>query len=111
MADSFKDRLDRLAKEKGKTLSRVRLDAYDPNVKGTNPESLKRVISRERPLRPEQIAALAGAVGVPPEHFPEYRLALARRALDEREVGLDQAVKTLEQIQEHLAPARRATKQ
>lgn len=102
MADAFKDRLERLAQEKGMTLSQVRLAAYDPQVKGTNPESLKRVISRERPLRPEQIAALAGAVDVPPEHFPEYRLALARKALDECQVGLDQAVKTLERIEKHL---------
>ena len=96
MADPFKDRLQRLAQERGMTLSQVRLDAYDPTVRGTNPESLKRAISRERPLHIEQIEALAKAVGVPPDEFPEYQLAVARRLLDEQQVGLDAAIAALQ---------------
>jgi transcriptional regulator with XRE-family HTH domain len=44
----------------------------------------------------EAIEAIARALGVAAGTFAEYRLALARRQLDEREVGLDQALANLE---------------
>lgn len=55
----------------------------------------------------ELIQTLAAALDVAPEEFPEYRLALARRELDEREVGLDQAVAMLTQIEAALRRPRR----
>lgn len=45
------------------------------------------------------IADVARALGVEPEEFPEYRLAMAREMLDERVVGLDQALATLTQFE------------
>jgi transcriptional regulator with XRE-family HTH domain len=38
---------------------------------------------------------IAQACGVKPEHFAEYRLALAMRQLDPSEVGLEQALENL----------------
>lgn len=43
----------------------------------------------------ETIRALARGLDVPPETFPEYRLAQVRRLFDERDLGLDQAVTNL----------------
>jgi transcriptional regulator with XRE-family HTH domain len=45
---------------------------------------------------------LARALEVPPEEFPEYRLARARDLLDDRFSGLDQAVAALERIEQEL---------
>lgn len=47
----------------------------------------------------DKLGAILVALDVDPATFPEYRLALARRELDEREVGLDQALKMLETIE------------
>lgn len=58
--------------------------------------------SRHRYPSPETLARLAQALDVPPEEFPEYRLARARERLDDRLVGLDQAMATLEPIERSL---------
>jgi len=53
----------------------------------------------KRPLAPEILEGIAGALGVEPTVFPEYRLAIARRELDPSEppkgVGLEQALQNL----------------
>jgi transcriptional regulator with XRE-family HTH domain len=49
---------------------------------------------------------LAATLEVEPSHFVEYRLALARRQLDERQVGLKAAVEMLEFQDEALRAAR-----
>jgi transcriptional regulator with XRE-family HTH domain len=49
----------------------------------------------KRPLAIDILEGMAGALGVDPNIFVEYRLAIARRALDEKEVGLPQAAATL----------------
>lgn len=46
----------------------------------------------------DMLEKLSEALGVHPSEFPEYRLAKARQMLDERAVGLEQALATLEQI-------------
>lgn len=50
------------------------------------------------------LETLAAAIDVDPEEFPEYRLAVARRALDESEVGLVQALENLRAYQAATAP-------
>lgn len=52
-----------------------------------------------RPLTMDVLRGIAGALGVPPETFAEYQLAEARRQLDEREIGLDQAVANLRRLE------------
>lgn len=57
---------------------------------------------RHRYPSPQTLAAIADALELPADSFPEYRLALARRALDERIVGLDEAVALLSEIERAL---------
>lgn len=52
-----------------------------------------------RPLSIEVLGGLAGALEVEPETFAEYRLAQARQQLDERQVGLEQAVENLRRLE------------
>lgn len=61
--------------------------------------------SKHRYPSPRVLAAVAAALGEPPDVFPEYRLALARQQLDEREVGLDQALATLTRFETALQTA------
>lgn len=53
-----------------------------------------------RPITIEIFEGLAGALNVPPETFAEYRLAIARLALDESHMGLDGALVNLRLIEE-----------
>jgi transcriptional regulator with XRE-family HTH domain len=56
--------------------------------------------SGKRPLSIDILYGLAGALGVEPEHFIEYRLAVARCWLDENEVGLEVASRMLDQVKD-----------
>lgn len=53
--------------------------------------------SRSRYPSAEVLEAIAAALGCEPDDFIEYRLAKARELLDERAVGLEQALANLEQ--------------
>lgn len=99
MEEQFADRLRRLAKERGISMERIFIEAYDPDARGTSPALMKKVMRGERAITRRAIEGVAAALGVPPEEFPEYRLALARQQLDEREVGLDQALENLCRIE------------
>lgn len=46
----------------------------------------------------EVLRAVAQGLGIDPEEFPEFRLAVMRRWLDERTVGLADAVRTLDDL-------------
>lgn len=46
----------------------------------------------------ETIERLSQALGVEPDEWPEYRLAHARKLLDDREIGLPQAIANLDRI-------------
>jgi transcriptional regulator with XRE-family HTH domain len=50
----------------------------------------------------ETLKALADGLGVSPDEFPEYRLAVARQALDERESTLEEAMSRLLAIETQL---------
>lgn len=100
MEEPFPDRLRRLVKEKGTSMERVFIEAYDPTPRsGTSPAQMKKVMNGTRTITPHAIEAVAKALGVPPEEFPEYRLALARNQMDPSEVGLDQALKNLDRVE------------
>src|SRR5690242_17370074 len=49
----------------------------------------------EQPPTVTSMKAIARALGVPAEHFAEYRLAMARRSLNPKQVGLRKALETL----------------
>jgi transcriptional regulator with XRE-family HTH domain len=103
--EEFRARARRLAGERNMSLERLAMEAWNPDVRGTSSNMLKEVLKGRRALKPHLIEAVARALGVPPEEFPEYRLALARTMLDEREVGLDQALAVLKRIERGLQTA------
>jgi len=93
--EDFPTRVRRLARERGTSITRLVHDAWDPQKRGTSPDLARKVLAGRRTLTPTLVEAVARALDVQPDEFPEYRLAIARRLLDEREVGLDTAVANL----------------
>lgn len=83
--------LVRTAKNAG--LSTLRGLTIEPPTPGEAKRGLHRYPSAET------LEDAARALGVEPEEFPEYRLAKARDLLDERVVGLHQAMTTLTQFE------------
>jgi transcriptional regulator with XRE-family HTH domain len=75
----------------------------DPAGKGL-PEITIKQLERGARLQPRvhTIELLAAALDVPPAEFLEYRLAKAREALDEQQVGLAAALRTLAEIEDRL---------
>lgn len=57
--------------------------------------SINQMIRGELTPSLNALKAIAKALGVPPETFAEYRLAMARRSLDPGEVGLETALENL----------------
>lgn len=103
--EPFAERVWRLIEEKGTTLEKVALAAYDPEIRGTSSTLVKKAMRGERALNMPMIEAIADALGVEPEEFPEYQLAGLRYRLDERQVGLDEAWGLFSQLREALATA------
>lgn len=101
--EPFAERVRRLAEAKDLSPTQVGYLAFKQDARGTSPATLQKVIRGERPLNVALLEAVARALDVPPEEFPEYRLAVARRALDEREVGLGEALDMLAAIEQALA--------
>lgn len=105
--EPFPARLRRLRQDRGWSRSTLSRKTVDYDGRGLAEATVKAVeVGTNRP-GPDTIVALAHALGVAPEEFPEYRLALARQQLDEREVGLDQAVEALTQIEAALQRPRK----
>lgn len=78
------------------SLEMVRALERDPAKATASPRSRSRYPSAAT------LARICQALGVPPEEFPEYRLAAARDRLDDRVVGLDRAIASLEGIERQL---------
>ncbi len=91
----FGSRLRELRLARGLTLETL---AYDLRDVGGGPGfgHLGMLERGERYPQPDTLVALAKALNVDPESFPEYQLAIARRLFDEREIGLEAAVANLE---------------
>lgn len=104
----FPDRVKALAADRGLSVSRVGQRAGARELKGTSPDMFKSAMAGHRKVTPVLIEEVARVLEVPPDEFPEYRLAIARRQLDENEVGLDQAIATLEVIEAATRDAARA---
>lgn len=73
------------------SLDTIRALERDPSSAGDDQRR-----GRARYPSTETLEKLAAALDVDPATFPEYRLAKARELLDERAVGLDEALATLE---------------
>lgn len=113
MPTPFPDRLKELVREHGTSISRLYDDA---EWAGDGPKPSKAQLDKSMrgllPVRRETMEMLAAALGEPPDVFVEYELAVARDALDERVVGLDEAYDTLIRVRSALrrkagAPAAR----
>jgi hypothetical protein len=66
--------------------------AQDPAGKGLHYAFLSDVVRRKETASPRSIELVARALGLQPCKFAEYRLAVVRRAFDDRELGLDGAL-------------------
>jgi transcriptional regulator with XRE-family HTH domain len=69
--------------------------AFAAALEGVSYETLRRTITRQKLPSAQLIEECARALGIRPEYFLEYRLALARRDFDPAEIGLDRAIANL----------------
>lgn len=105
-AKAFADRVRNIAEEHSTSVARMAHAAWDQQVEGTSPDTLKKAMYGDDPRRPPMalMRGLAGSVGKDArELFPEYRLAEARRLFDEREVGLDVALENLALVEPYIS--------
>lgn len=70
--------------------------AFADKLDGVHYETLRKAVTGERNASPSLMEACAAALNASPEMFVEYRLWLAQREFDPREVGADQALKNLD---------------
>ncbi|HTU16411.1 MAG TPA: helix-turn-helix transcriptional regulator [Solirubrobacterales bacterium] len=87
--------LPELRKARGWSRDRLSHEAFNIDPTGTSSQQIASIELGRRPASARTIAALSEALGVEPTEFIEYRLALARHALDEERVGIERAAKTL----------------
>lgn len=101
MTDDFRALVGRLRAERGMSLEDLAFEARAHAPGGAVSLSLiqKRLApgSDARPSR-ELLEAIAAALDVDPNEFAEYRLARAREDLDERVVGLEEALENYDRI-------------
>jgi hypothetical protein len=69
---------------------------FAQQLPGIHYETLRKAVTGDRHPAPKVIEAVSDALSVSPETFVEYRLWVARRMLDQNEVGLDEALRNLE---------------
>lgn len=89
------DHLRRLRSERKLSRSLLSRATVAFDGKGLAEATVKALEGGRNDAGPATIEALAHGLQVPPETFPEYRLALARRQLDPGHVGLAQALAAL----------------
>jgi len=92
----IRETLPELRRERGWSRERLAHSAYAVDREGTSAAQIAAIERGVRRPSARTMAALAEAMEVSPTVFAEYRLALARHVLDERKVGLEQAMMNLE---------------
>ncbi|MBN8866977.1 MAG: helix-turn-helix transcriptional regulator [Solirubrobacterales bacterium] len=88
--------LRELRRDRGWSRELLSHHAFGIDQHGTSVALIAAIERGERHASARTMLALAAALDVSPECFPEFRLAIARIALDERVVGLDGALGRLE---------------
>jgi|GEM_PF-2202600 len=86
----------RLRAERDLSIENLALQAQIKEQEGPSVSYLGRLERGERPPTVAAMEAIAAVLDVSPAEFPEYRLAMARRLLDERAVGLGAALENYE---------------
>lgn len=89
--------LPQLRKERGWSRERLSHQAFGIDSEGTSVAQISAIERGERRASARTMLAIAEALEIPPDSFPEYRLAVARIALDERQVGLEEAIGRLDE--------------
>lgn len=97
--------LRRLLAEHGYSSRSLATATKEHDGKGVSASYIRNVARGDDTASAEALRVLAETMGEPPSVFAEYRLALARRLFDEREVGLDEALANLSQLDAALAAA------
>ena len=92
----IEEQLREIREAKGWSRERLSHEAYSIDQDGTSYAQITAIERGNRRASAATILALAKALDVDPEIFPEYRLALARHLLDDTKVGLTQAMKNLD---------------
>lgn len=90
--EPFKDRVSRLAKERGVSANVLSHETWTPSVKGTSVAMFNSAMQGLRRPGRNLIEAVAEQLEVQPHEFPEYGLAAIRAVPDYRKVGLEMAV-------------------
>lgn len=94
--ETWVDVMDQLRGEAGLSQDDLAYEARRYGAPSTLTGSwISQLRSGKRPLAPDILRGIAGALGVEPERFAEYRLAMARQLFDEREIGLEEATANL----------------
>lgn len=101
----FRELLPLLRAQRGWSREALSHRAFQADEEGTSVAQITAIERGARYPSAKTIAALAAALEIPPETFAEYRLAKAREQLDERVVGLEQAVENLSRLPEDLRGA------
>jgi transcriptional regulator with XRE-family HTH domain len=93
---SIRELLPILRKERGWSREVLSHHAFPIDDSGTSVAQITAIERGSRRASARTMLALAKALEIDPTEFAEYRLALARHALDEDRVGLDKALAALE---------------
>lgn len=96
-AEPFNVVLARLLEERGLTPHGLFTRVREQTGWGSS-TGFSKMVAGELVPAPEGIRLVAAALDVEPELFAEYRLGVAREALDWREVGLEQALANLGEL-------------
>jgi transcriptional regulator with XRE-family HTH domain len=95
----FGARLRQLRQRRGLSIQKLAFAFYDVDRNQSFDSSFISKIERgERNPSPAFIHLVGEVLDPSVEEFPEYHLAMMRRALDERAVGLDQAMANLRRL-------------
>lgn len=91
--------LRRLMAERGLSQRKLSVATREINDTGLSGSTIGNFARGDDRPSPRALELLARAAGEKPGYFAEVRLARARRLLDEREVGLDEALRNLAKLE------------
>jgi len=93
--EGIQEILPRLRQERSWSRDRLSHEAYTVDPHGTSTAQIAAIEVGDRRASARTMLALAETLGVEPTIFPEFRLAVARLAIDEDAVGLSEALEEL----------------
>lgn len=70
--------------------------AFAEQLDGVHYETLRKALAGDRTVTPHIMEEVARALRIKPQHFAEYRLYMAAKSFDVREVGFERAMANFE---------------